>query len=266
MKRGDDLMEYNNIIVKRINGVGILSMNQPHIRNAFITEIKIELLNALEELEKEPEIKCIIITGEGKAFSAGGDLNALKEITPINGRKRLIKGYNLLLKVLEIEKPVIAAVNGPAAGSGCSFALACDLIIASDQAVFVQSFVNVGLIPDFGAIHFLPILVGPQRAKEIMFSGEKISAEKALQIGLINEVTSSEKLMEIAISTAEKIAAKSPISVAFTKRLMNQHIHSQLRLLLELEATTQDICLQTSDFKEGVASFFEKRSPVFQGR
>jgi len=259
-------MNYENIIVKRQNGIGILIMNRPEIRNAFITEIKEELLYALEDMEKDKDIKCIVITGEGRAFSAGGDLSALSEIKPLGGRKRLIDGVKLLHKVLEIEKPIIAAVNGPAAGSGCSFALACDMVLASDKAFFVQSFVNVGLIPDFGAIHFLPLLIGPQRAKEMMFLGEKVSAEEALQIGLINKIIPSDKLMETTISIAENLAKKSPISIGLTKRMMNQHVNGQLKMLLEIEATTQDICLQTKDFKEGVASFFEKRQPMFIGK
>lgn len=259
-------MNYENIIVKRHNGIGILIMNRPEIRNAFITEIKEELLYALEDMEKDKDIKCIVITGEGRAFSAGGDLSALSEIKPLGGRKRLIDGVKLLHKVLEIEKPIIAAVNGPAAGSGCSFALACDMVLASDKAFFVQSFVNVGLIPDFGAIHFLPLLIGPQRAKEMMFLGEKVSAEEALQIGLINKIIPSDKLMETTISIAENLAKKSPISIGLTKRMMNQHVNGQLKMLLEIEATTQDICLQTKDFKEGVASFFEKRQPMFIGK
>jgi 2-(1,2-epoxy-1,2-dihydrophenyl)acetyl-CoA isomerase len=259
-------MNYENIIVKRQNGIGILIMNRPEIRNAFITEIKEELLYALEDMEKDEDIKCIVITGEGRAFSAGGDLSALKEIKPLGGRKRLIDGVKLLHKVLEIEKPIIAAVNGPAAGSGCSFALACDMVLASDKALFVQSFVNVGLIPDFGAIHFLPLLIGPHRAKEMMFLGEKVSAEDALQIGLINKIIPSDKLMETTISIAENMARKSPISIGLTKRMMNQHVNGQLKMLLEIEAATQDICLQTKDFNEGVTSFFEKRQPMFIGK
>jgi 2-(1,2-epoxy-1,2-dihydrophenyl)acetyl-CoA isomerase len=259
-------MDYEHIIVDKINSTCILRMNRPEVRNALTLEMRRELLHALEQIEDDPEVSCIILTGEGKAFSAGGDLQALKEMSPMKGRKRLQEGHKLLFKMLEIEKPIIASVNGAAAGAGCNLALVCDLIIASDQAIFIQSFANVGLLPDLGGIHFLPMLVGPHRAKELMFFGDRISAHEAYQLGMVNQVVPADELMNTAFSMAEKLSRKAPFSIGLTKKLMNQHLHSKLRLLLEMEASVQDICFQTEDFQEGISAFFQKREPVFRGR
>jgi len=259
-------MKYEYLLEEKIGGTYILYLNKPEVRNALVMEMRLELLDALERAEKDEDIKCIVLTGNGKAFSAGGDLSALKEIGLIEGRKRLQQSHPLLMKMLEIEKPIIAAVNGAAAGAGFSLTLLCDLIIASDEAFFVQSFVNVGLIPDFAAIHFLPMLIGPQRAKELMFLGDRITAEEAHKLGIVNQVVPAESLLEESIILAQKLAKKSPISIGMTKKIMNQHVNAQLKILLELEAQAQGICFQTEDFKEGVTAFFEKRPPVFTGK
>ena len=259
-------MEYKYLLEEKLGSISILRLNKPEMRNALVMEMRRELLSALEKAESDDEIKCIILTGQDKAFSAGGDLSALKGLKPLEGRKRLQKSFPLLLKILEIEKPIIAAVNGAAAGAGFSLTLLCDLIIASDEAFFVQSFVNVGLIPDFAAIHFLPMLIGPHRARELMFLGEHISSFEAERLGIVNRVVPAESLLKETIDIAEKSTKKSSISIGMTKKMMNQHLHKDLKLLLELEAQGQDICFQTEDFKEGVKAFFEKREPNFIGK
>jgi 2-(1,2-epoxy-1,2-dihydrophenyl)acetyl-CoA isomerase len=189
-----------------------------------------------------------------------------QQVGTLEGRKRLQKSHPLLMKMLEIEKPIIAAVNGAAAGAGFSLTLLCDLIIASDQALFVQSFVNIGLIPDFAAIHFLPMLIGPHRARELMFLGDRISAIEANRLGIVNRVVEHETLLEESIEIAEKLVKKSTVSIGMTKKIMNQHLHKDLKVLLELEAQGQDLCFQTKDFKEGVKAFFDKREPNFIGK
>lgn len=259
-------MNYNYILEEKQGNIYIIRLNKPEVRNALIMDMRLELLHALEKAELDDEIKCIILTGQDKAFSAGGDLSALKDLKPLEGRKRLQKSFPLLMKILEIEKPIIAAVNGAAAGAGFSLTLLCDLIIASEEAFFVQSFVNVGLIPDFAAIHFLPLLIGPHRARELMFLGERITAFEAERLGFVNRVVPGEILLQETIHIAEKLTRKSGISIGITKKIMNQHLHKDLKLLLELEAQGQDICFQTADFKEGVKAFFDKRDPNFIGK
>lgn len=259
-------MAYKYILEEKQGSIFILRLNKPEARNALVMEMRMELLDALEKTEYDDDIKCIILTGQGKAFSAGGDLSVLKDLKPLEGRKRLQKSFPLLMKILEIEKPIIAAVNGAAAGAGFSLALLCDLIIASDEAFFVQSFVNVGLIPDFAALHFLPMLIGPHRARELMFLGERISAFEAERLGIVNRVVPAEELFHATMEIAEKLTKKSSISIGFTKKIMNQHLHKDLKLLLELESQGQEICFQTEDFKEGVKAFFEKREANFIGK
>lgn len=259
-------MAYQFVLEERQGHVAIVKMNKPDVRNALAMEMRMELLDALEKAEQDDDIRVIILTGEGKAFSAGGDLSALKEMKALEGRKRLQASHPLILKILEMEKPIIAAVNGAAAGAGFSLALLCDFIVASERAFFVQSFVNVGLIPDFAALHFLPMLIGPQKAKELMFMGERISAEEARQIGIVNRVVSSESMLAEAKDVAEKMAAKAPVSIGMTKKIMNNHINRDLKVLLEMEAQGQDLCFQSQDFKEGVSAFFEKRQPNFIGK
>lgn len=244
----------------------LLALNAPEKRNALMMEMRNDLLEALSKAEQDDNIRAIVLTGEGKAFSAGGDLTALKELKALEGRKRLQASQPLIMKMLEIEKPIIAAVNGAAAGAGFSLTLLCDFIVASEQAFFVQSFVNVGLIPDFAALHFLPMLIGMQKAKELMFLGERVTAEEAERLGIVNRVAPEDRLLDEAMEIAEKMASKAPISIGITKKIMNHHLNRDLKTLLELEAQGQDICFQTEDFKEGVQAFFEKREPQFKGK
>ncbi|ASN06109.1 enoyl-CoA hydratase/isomerase family protein [Virgibacillus necropolis] len=259
-------MKFKSLLVERKESTYIIRLNEPNKRNALVMEMRIELNEALEQAEQDEKVKCIILTGEGKAFSAGGDLSALQGMKPLEGRRRLQASHPLIMKMLEVEKPIIAAVNGAAAGAGFSLTLLCDLIVASDQAFFVQSFVNVGLIPDFAAMHFLPALIGTQQAKELMFLGDRISANEAKQLGIVNRIVPANELLEETMVIAERLTKKSPISIGMTKKIMNQHLNRNLKTLLELEAQGQDICFQTEDFTEGVKAFFEKREPNFKGR
>ncbi|EKN66952.1 Enoyl-CoA hydratase/isomerase [Neobacillus bataviensis LMG 21833] len=259
-------MDFDYLLIEKIGNIQIIRLNEPNKRNALVIEMRKELFRAFSQAEQDEDIKTIILTGEGKAFSAGGDLSTIRKSKPLETIKRLQSSHPLIMKMVEMEKPIIAAVNGAAAGAGFSLALLCDVIFASEQAFFVQSFVNIGLIPDFAAMHFLPMLVGPHKAKELMFMGERISAEEAHRIGIVNRVVPVETLLAEAIEFAEKLAKKPPISVGMTKKIMNQHINRDLKVLLELEAQGQDLCSQTEDFKEGVNAFFEKREPNFLGK
>lgn len=205
-----------------------------------------------------------MLTGEGKAFSAGGDLSTLKEVEPVAGRKRLQIGHDLIRSMVNLEKPIVAAVNGAAAGAGVSIALASDIVIAGQSSIFIQSFVNVGLIPDLGSIYFLPRLIGRHRAMELMFLGDRVSAQEAKEMGLINRVVEDDKLLEEAGKIAEKLASGPSMALGFMKKLVNRSILNDLDETLEVESFAQGFCFGSEDFKEGVQAFFEKRKPRFK--
>ncbi len=246
-----------------VNGICTVTLNRPEVRNVMSLEMREELKDFFIEVKNHDEVKAIILTGEGKAFSAGGDLSALKNIDAISGRKRLQAGHELIRAILNLEKPVIAAVNGVAAGAGVSLAVACDIIIASQSTFFIQSFVKVGLIPDLGSIYFLPKLVGRHRALEFMYLGEKVAAEQAQAIGLINKVVEDDVLLEEANNLAEKLSKGPKLALGLMKKFVNRSVCDDLDELLELEALGQSLCFESAEFKEGVNAFFEKRKPVF---
>jgi 2-(1,2-epoxy-1,2-dihydrophenyl)acetyl-CoA isomerase len=223
-----------------------------------------ELTSFFNTVKDNDEVKVIILTGEGKAFSAGGDLNALKDIDAVSGRTRLQAGHRLIHSILDLEKPVIAAVNGVAAGAGFSLALACDIIVASESTSFIQSFVKVGLIPDLGSIYFLPRLIGRHRALEMMLIGDRVSADEAMKVGIINRIASDELLLSEANALASTLAEGPAIAMGLTKKLTNRTILADINDSLELEGLAQGMCFETEDFKEGVQAFFEKRQPQFK--
>ena len=197
---------YQTIKTTIENKICTVKLNRPEVRNALGLEMREELKDFFTVIKDRDDVKVIVLTGEGNAFSAGGDLSALKEVDAVSGRKRLQSGHEMIQSILNLEKPVIAAINGPAAGAGVSLALACDMIIASRSSILIQSFVQVGLIPDLGSIYFLPRLVGRHRALELMFLGEKITAQQAHNIGIINRVVETEALMDEVNALALKLA------------------------------------------------------------
>ena len=233
------------------------------MRNALGLEMREELRNFFTEVKNNEDVKVIILTGEGKAFSAGGDLSALKEVDAISGRKRLQSGHEMIQSILNLEKPVIAAVNGVAAGAGVSLALACDMIIACHSAIFIQSFAKVGLIPDLGSIYFLPRLIGRHRALELMFLGEKISAEQAQTLGIVNRIVEDDMLTDEVYELANRLAEGPQMALGIMKKLVNRSVLEDLPESLELEGFAQAMCFESANFKEGVNAFFEKRKPVF---
>ncbi|KQL49430.1 enoyl-CoA hydratase [Brevibacillus choshinensis] len=260
-------MAYEQLEVRVENKVGLIKMSRPDIRNAMVPELRRELHEALAQMEQDDQVNVLVLTGDGKAFCAGGDLGGMnRKIDAVTGRKRLLQSHELIRTILRLEKPVIAAVNGAAAGAGFSVALACDMIFAARSSFFVQSFVNVGLVPDLGAVHFLTSLLGPHRAKELMFTGDRVSAEKAQELGVVNRVMNDESLMEEVGAIAEKMAKGPAISMGLTKAMVNRSILGQLHDTFEIEAFAQGLCFETEDFREGVKAFFEKRAPQFSGR
>ncbi|MBM4763697.1 enoyl-CoA hydratase [Bacillus sp. B15-48] len=255
-----------DIEIKKKNGICLLTLNKPEVRNALGVELRITLTELFKEIDKDDSIKVVILTGNGPVFSAGGDLTTLREQRLIEGRKRILTGHELIRLMLKLEKPIIAAVNGPAAGAGMSLALACDFIIASERASFISSFSKVALVPDLGSAFFLSQILGPYFAKKIMMTGEPITAQKAFELQMVNEVVAEEQLMKTAYSFAEQLACGPGISNGLTKMLVNRSMYGNLDDVLEYEAFSQAMCFETQDFIEGVDAFFNKRPAKFQGK
>ena len=254
---------YQTIKTTIKNKICTVKLSRPEVRNALGLEMREELKDFFTVIKDRDDVKVIVLTGEGNAFSAGGDLSALKEVDAVSGRKRLQSGHEMIQSILNLEKPVIAAINGPAAGAGVSLALACDMIIASRSSILIQSFVQVGLIPDLGSIYFLPRLVGRHRALELMFLGEKITAQQAHNIGIINRVVETEALMDEVNALALKLAEGPDMALGLMKKLVNKSVLADINETFELEGFAQGMCFESSNFKEGVHAFFEKRKPIF---
>lgn len=255
------------LIITHNNGVCELKLNRPNVFNSFNRGMAIELQNALDACEKDENVRAIVLTGEGKAFCAGQDL---AEATDPNGpdMKNIVElTYNpIILKLRNIEKPIIAAVNGVAAGAGANIALACDIVIAKKSASFIQAFSKIGLIPDSGGTYFLPRIIGMQKAAALMFTGDKVSADDAEKINMIYKSVEDENFDAEVKAFAENLASMPTKGIGLTKRLLNQSFQNDLVEQLNQEGVEQTLAGETYDFKEGVAAFLEKRKPVFKGK
>ena len=253
------------------SAVCTITLNRPDVLNAFNDQLTTELHEALKSAERDATVRVIIITGAGRAFSSGQDLGDLKTryvpgYVPELGDD-LRRRYNPVIKrIREMDKPVIAAVNGVAAGAGCSLALACDMRIVSDQASFIEVFINVGLIPDSGSTFMLPRLVGLGKAMELCMTGQKVDAAEALRLGIANQVIPAAELNDAANKVAVRLASLPSRAIALTKRLLNQSLQNDLNAQLEAEAYDQETAGKTADHHEGVVAFLEKRKPSFQGK
>jgi len=260
-------VSYKNITLeKKKNGVAIIKINRPQSLNALNKETLKELTTAIDEIEKDRNIKAAILTGEGKAFIAGADIKEMKDMTPLEAREFSEMGHNLLMKIENSRLPFIAAINGYALGGGCEMMMACDICIASKKAKIGQPEINLGIHPGFGGTQRLPRLIGKTKAMELLLTGENISAEEAYHIGLINKIVEDNKLLEEAEKTAEKIAEKSSIQTAFIKSLVNKGINIDLQSACSLETSYFSSSFSTHDQKEGMNAFIEKRKPVFKGK
>ena len=248
----------------REGAVLTITLNRPDVLNAFNTEMHKGLAAALKEA-RGPDTRAVVITGAGRGFCVGQDLTEFREASGDIG-SRLRGTYHVnVLAIRALEKPVIAAVNGAAAGAGVSFACACDLRIAADSASFVPAFINIGLVPDSGGSYFVTRILGPARAFEWLASGRKLSAAEAHAWGLVSEVVEPEALAARAAEVAAELAALPTRAVGMTKRLIDHAPNATLEQQLEREAELQTAATQTEDFKEGVAAFLEKRPPEFRG-
>lgn len=247
--------------------VATISLNRPDVFNAFNTQLHTDLLKALKQAEKDPEVRVIVLTGVGKAFCSGQDLKEVLDNNQKDLSITLEKHYNPLIKCMRnMPKPIIAAVNGVAAGAGCSLALAADLIVAAESAKFIEVFVGIGLVLDSGSSFFLPRAVGATRAFEMATMGTRISAAQALEWGMVNKVVPDDELLNAVATYTDYYATAPTKAIGLMKQMLNQSFNSNLAQMLEMETYYQKIAGTTHDYEEGVAAFIAKRKPTFTGK
>ena len=264
-------MEYQCLIYDVKDNIATLTLNRPDRLNALGESLREDFHDAIQTATTDDSVRVIVVTGAGRGFCSGGDVKAMndrnqqKSGTLLNDKIAPLRDQ-IVLALRDTPKPVIAAVNGPAAGAGMNLALACDIRIASENAIFGETFAKRGLHVDWGGTYFLPRLVGMARACEMIFTGETIDATTALDYGIVSQVVPADKLMNTVLELAGRIAAGPPIAIRLAKRAMYKGIDSDLRAALEFETYAQNICSQTEDAREGISAFMEKRPAVFKGR
>jgi 2-(1,2-epoxy-1,2-dihydrophenyl)acetyl-CoA isomerase len=257
----------DTVLLNKENGVGYITFNRPEKYNSFNREMALALQAHLDDCEKDDAVRCIYITGAGKGFCAGQDLAGASDPATVDFDKIISEHYNPVIeRFRRIEKPVIAAVNGVAAGAGANIALACDIVLATASASFIQAFIKIGLIPDSGGTFFLPRLVGMQRAMALMMSGDKVTADEAVAMGMIYKSYPDDTFEAESKKYAQQLAQLPTKGMGLTKRLLNSAFDNSLEQQLEMEKQVQILAGKTEDFAEGVNSFLEKRKPLFKGK
>ncbi|MCK6638882.1 MAG: enoyl-CoA hydratase-related protein [Bacteroidia bacterium] len=247
--------------------VAVIRLNRPDKFNSFNREMALTLQARLDQCASDDSIRAIYLTGEGKAFCAGQDLAEAIDPNGPGLSNIVVEHYNpIIQKLRTIEKPIVCAVNGVAAGAGANIALACDIVIATASASFIQAFSKIGLIPDSGGTFFLPRLIGFQRASALMMLGDKVSAAEALQMGMLYKVYDDASFAEEAMKVAVTVSQMPTYGIGLTKRLLNEGANNNLTTQLNREAVEQVAAAQSYDYKEGVTAFLEKRKPVFKGK
>jgi enoyl-CoA hydratase/carnithine racemase len=264
-------MSYECLRYEVKDAIATLTLNRPERLNALGGTLREDLHDAVVRASADPEVRVIVLTGAGRGFCAGGDVKAMNEARAGGAERPLLDRIaplrdRTLLAMRDAPQPIIAAVNGPAAGAGMNLALGCDLRLASTTATFVEAFVRRGLHVDWGGTYFLPRLVGMARAAELIFTGEPISAETALALGLVNAVHPPEALLPATYALARKIADGPPIAIRLAKRALHHNQDVDLRAALEFETFAQNVCFETEDAREGIRAFVDKRAPRFTGR
>lgn len=259
-------MDFKFLKYDTAGGVATIALNRPEVYNALNDEITFELQDALKAVAKDQKVRVVVLTGEGKAFCSGQDLKA----GAAQGKRSFIdslqKRYNpLILGMRNLPKPIIGRLNGVAAGAGCSLALACDIIVASEEASLIEVFINIGLVPDSGSSYFLPRLVGMAKAFELCSMGNKVNAKDALALGLVNSVVPAAELDAAVKRYTDYFATAPTKAIGLIKKMLNKSATSDLEGMLEYEAYLQEIAGATADHREGVTAFLEKRKPNFAG-
>ncbi|MEY4593703.1 MAG: hypothetical protein RIQ47_113 [Bacteroidota bacterium] len=249
------------------NGVALITLNRPEKFNSFVREMSLELQAALKKANDDNSVRAVLLSGNGKAFCAGQDLSEAIDPSGPGITKIVEEHYNPIIRLIRnLEKPVVAAVNGVAAGAGANIALAADIVVAGKSASFIQAFSKIGLIPDSGGTFMLPRLIGFQRAAALMLTADKVTADEAREMGMIYKVYEDEQLIAQATALAEQLAQMPTRGLWLTKKLLNASMTNNLDDQLKLEGQEQTEAGGTEDHKEGVKAFLEKRKPVFKGR
>ncbi|HCQ56767.1 MULTISPECIES: enoyl-CoA hydratase/isomerase family protein [Rhodobacterales] len=255
----------SDITVEHSEGLAIVSLNRPDKLNALTLEMRVELMDTFRDIQTDPQIRAVLFRAEGRAFCAGADISTMGKDDVWGDRARLYRAHQMILSIFNCEKPVVAAVRGPAVGIGLSMALACDVVLLSETAKLGQVFRKVGLAPDGGAAFFLQNLIGRQRATDLAFSARLVPADEALSLGLASQVHSDDALDTAALDYAADLAAGPTFALAGTKRLMRAAMQPSLESFLETEAIVQGQIIKSTDHAEGIDAFLSKRKPVFRG-
>lgn len=264
-------MDFTTIRYEKTESVATITLSRPDNMNTYNIEMLNELASVLETVTLDKDIRAVILTGEGRAFSAGADVKGVKEL--LNLQEELPENQDILKMIIrvviairQVPKPVIAVLNGVVAGGAANFVLACDLVVASEKARMAQNFINIGLVPDGGGTYFLPAQIGYQRTAEILFTGKILTAQEALNLGLYNRVVPPNDLLSTARKLADELAQKPTAAIAAGKEILNRESIPRLRAYLEDEVRAQRCMVATHDAKEGITAFVEKREPNFIGK
>ena len=259
----------DSVLVERIGGVATVRLNRPEKMNALNMALLHELTAAFRTLGSDDSVRAVVLTGNGAAFSAGGDFEAIQALwqaSPVESRRALLEGLEVLKALWSLERPTIALVNGAAVGGGLSLALACDFVLAAEGATLSFPFVRLGIVPDLGALYLVPRLVGVRRAKELLMSGRTFTAREAAEIGLITRAVPGDALEAEGTALARELADGATRALGATKTLLQHGLELDLPRFLELEAHAQSLLWSTADHREGIAAFRERRRPRFIGR
>lgn len=260
-------MDFQYIRLEVAGNIATITLNRPEVYNALNDAITYEFQEALKKISKDDSVRVVVLTGAGKAFCSGQDLKAVSGQEKRSFLDSLHKRYNPIISAMRnLPKPIICRLNGVAAGAGCSLALACDMIIASEDAVLIEVFINIGLVPDSGSSYFLPRLVGKAKAFELCSMGNRVKADEALKLGIVNRVAPADQLDSVLKEYTDYFSKAPTKSIGLIKRMLDKSATSTLDQMLEYEAYCQEIAGNSADYKEGVSAFLEKRKPDFSGK